>query len=193
MPGTFSPPQRVSDTDIHHGTCVTHVPWCMSGSLTSGSLWSRWRGKRSRHSQRMHNPQEYVSGKRPKPSTLGMCAKHESCHYPDTVPLGVPVRDFKIKNIYPLSCMAACTSSNGCVGVTFDPRDGMCRLYGYSAPFELTQAPGVSLWLFEASGVPCVKVCWRMFRWHEVNTVKPADIWHTVFSNLLLINYIEVC
>ena len=24
----------VSDPGIHHGTCVTHVPWCMSGSLT---------------------------------------------------------------------------------------------------------------------------------------------------------------
>ena len=23
----------VSDPDMHHGTCVTHVPWCMSGSL----------------------------------------------------------------------------------------------------------------------------------------------------------------
>ena len=30
MPGTFSPPPRVSDPDMHHGTCVTHVPWCMS-------------------------------------------------------------------------------------------------------------------------------------------------------------------
>ena len=26
----------VSDTDMHHGTCITHVPWCMSGSLTNG-------------------------------------------------------------------------------------------------------------------------------------------------------------
>ena len=26
MPGTFSSPQRVSDTDMHHGTCVTDVP-----------------------------------------------------------------------------------------------------------------------------------------------------------------------
>ena len=40
MPGTFSPAadfQRkplVSDPGMHHGTCVTHVPWCMSGSLT---------------------------------------------------------------------------------------------------------------------------------------------------------------
>ena len=61
----FSPPPLVSDPDMHHGTCVTHVPWCMSGLLTIGFLWSRWRGKRSRHSRRMRNPQFYVSGKRP--------------------------------------------------------------------------------------------------------------------------------
>ena len=24
---------RVSDPGMHYGTCVTHVPWCMSGSL----------------------------------------------------------------------------------------------------------------------------------------------------------------
>ena len=47
MTGTF--PRRVSDPDMHHGTCVTHVPWCMPVSLTSGFLGSRWRGKRSRH------------------------------------------------------------------------------------------------------------------------------------------------
>ena len=44
MPGTFSPPPRISDPDMHHGTCVTHVPWCMPGSLTSDFLWSRRRG-----------------------------------------------------------------------------------------------------------------------------------------------------
>ena len=53
----------------HHGLaieiCVTHVPWCISGSLTCGFLWNRWQGKRSRHSRRMHNPQFCVSGKRP--------------------------------------------------------------------------------------------------------------------------------
>ena len=64
MPGTFFPPPRVSDPDMLHGTCVTRVPWCMPGSPTSGFLWSRWRGKRSRHSRRMRNPQFYVSGKR---------------------------------------------------------------------------------------------------------------------------------
>ena len=26
----------VRDPGMHHGTCVTHVPWCMSGSLTCG-------------------------------------------------------------------------------------------------------------------------------------------------------------
>ena len=41
MPGTFFPPPNwmepfVSDHGMHHGTCVTHVPWCMSGSLTHG-------------------------------------------------------------------------------------------------------------------------------------------------------------
>ena len=39
MPGTFSPPPRVSYPDMHHGTCVVHVPWCIPGSLTSGFLW----------------------------------------------------------------------------------------------------------------------------------------------------------
>ena len=46
-------------------TCITARAWRMLGSLISGFLWSRWRGKRSRHSRRMRNPQFYVSGKRP--------------------------------------------------------------------------------------------------------------------------------
>ena len=65
MPGTFSPPPRVSDPDLHHSTCVTHVPWCMSGSLTCGFHWIRWRGKRSGHYRRMRNPQFCVTGERP--------------------------------------------------------------------------------------------------------------------------------
>ena len=40
-PGTFSPPPTskemlVSVPGRHHDTCVTHVPWYMSGSLTRG-------------------------------------------------------------------------------------------------------------------------------------------------------------
>ena len=52
----------ISDPGMHHGTCVTHVPWCMSGSPTCDGG-----GKRSRHSRHMRNPQFYVSGKRPIP------------------------------------------------------------------------------------------------------------------------------
>ena len=49
-----------SGPGMHHGTCVTHVPWCMSGSLNRGGG-----GKRSPHSRRMRNSQFYISGKRP--------------------------------------------------------------------------------------------------------------------------------
>ena len=40
MPGTFSPSPRVSDPDMHHDTCVTHVSWFMQGSLTRFPLKS---------------------------------------------------------------------------------------------------------------------------------------------------------
>ena len=66
MPGTFSLPPWVSDPDIHHGTCVTHMPWCMPGSLTSGFLWNRWQGK---HFRCMRNPQFCASSKRPMTRT----------------------------------------------------------------------------------------------------------------------------
>ena len=61
----FSPPLRVSDTDMHHGTCVTRLTWYLPRSITIGFLWSWWRGKRSRHSRRMCNLQFCISRKRP--------------------------------------------------------------------------------------------------------------------------------
>ena len=63
--GNFSPSPWVNDSEMYHGTCVKHVSWCMTGSLTSVHC-SRWRGKRSRHFERMRNPQFSVSGKRSK-------------------------------------------------------------------------------------------------------------------------------
>ena len=75
MPGPFSPPSRFCDPDMHHVTYVTHVPWCMPGSLFSGFLWSQWQGKRSRHSRRMHNPRFCVSAKRPMPNGVGLWTK----------------------------------------------------------------------------------------------------------------------
>ena len=58
---------------MHHGTCVTHVPWCMPGPLTSGFFWSRWRGRCSRHSRLMRNPQYYVSVKTGPMSLIMIC------------------------------------------------------------------------------------------------------------------------
>ena len=65
MRGTFSPPPTSKETPswrsrnasrhVHHARAVMHV----------GIANPRWRGKRSRHSRRMRNPQFYVSGKRP--------------------------------------------------------------------------------------------------------------------------------
>ena len=85
MPGTFSLPPWVSNPDMHHGTCVTHVPWCMSRSLTSGFLWIRWRGKRSRHSRRMRNLQFYISGKRPIVPLQPPPHKHPHPHHYTTM------------------------------------------------------------------------------------------------------------
>ena len=66
--GNVSSPPRVSYPSIHPGTCVTHVPWCMPGSLTNGFLSSRWWENPSRHPRHMRNPQFYVSGKGPMAS-----------------------------------------------------------------------------------------------------------------------------
>ena len=71
----------VNDPSMHHGTCVTHVQWCMLGSLTRGGgemfpaflahvthvfcphcLYSV--GNKITTTT-MRNPQFYVSGKRP--------------------------------------------------------------------------------------------------------------------------------
>ena len=66
MPGMFSPSSRVSDPDMQHGTCVTHVPWCMPESLTSDFLWSRWRGK-TFPAFPVHAHPQWASYKRPIP------------------------------------------------------------------------------------------------------------------------------
>ena len=63
MPGTSSPQPTpwkllVSDPDMHHGACVRT---CRDACRIANP---RWRGKRSRHSRRMRNPQSYVHDKR---------------------------------------------------------------------------------------------------------------------------------
>ena len=78
-------------------TCITARAWCMPGSLTSGFLFSRLRGKRSR---RMRNPQLYVSGKRPMFTSyfcffysahyLPVCLKYIFAAYDQIVPTRCP-------------------------------------------------------------------------------------------------------
>ena len=66
---------------------MTNLPWCILGSLTSGFLWSRWRGKRSHYSRRMRNTQFYISGKRPigwnirVPDFQGSCYKNVNIEF----------------------------------------------------------------------------------------------------------------
>ena len=86
-----------------------------------------------------------------------LCSKRDSCYYPDTKPRDVPFLDIIKQDIYPRSCAAMCMLNYCCVGVTYDPLDETCHLYKQSASFGIKQAPGVSLWLFQAPGVPCFK------------------------------------
>ena len=88
MPRTFSTPPQVSEPEVHHGTCVTHVPWCMSGLLTSGFLWNRCRGNCSRHSRRKRNPQLYVSGKRPIANPCIRSKQLKVCTQNSTINIG---------------------------------------------------------------------------------------------------------
>ena len=62
----------VSDADMHHGTCVSHVPRCMSGSLIHGG------GEKD--SRRIRKPQFYVSDKR---TIVSPCTAYFSHHYSD--------------------------------------------------------------------------------------------------------------
>ena len=133
MPGTFSPPPRVSDPDMHHGTCVKHVPWCMPGSLTSGFLWNRCRGKRSRHSRRMHNSEFCVLGKRPieagnitwpkqKQNNKSMCILYEiygdkkgpPCQWPLFLMELCRIIHSRLKNKGELSVFMCCMMSTYC-------------------------------------------------------------------------------
>ena len=69
MPGKFFPRGRlqrkplVSDPGMHNGTCVTHVPWCMSRSFTRNC------DKTFPAFLAHAHPHLYVSGKRPIPRT----------------------------------------------------------------------------------------------------------------------------
>ena len=126
MPGTFSPLPWVSDPDTHHGTCVTYVPWCMPESLYSSSLWIRWRGKLSRHSRRMRNPQFYVSGKRPMAHQYTRCLQQryqmhqEACRIDSGKPGRFFVTSFwyRICNLHTVNELVLCQDGSASIRVT---------------------------------------------------------------------------
>ena len=70
MPGTFSPPPTSKETasSRHAPRHVRHVRVVMHVGIAN----QRWRGKRSRHSRRMHNPQFCESGKGPMDKLPGV-------------------------------------------------------------------------------------------------------------------------
>ena len=85
--GNVSPRHRfqrkplVSDPGMHHGTCVTHVPWCMSGSSTCGD------GRTFPAFPTHAHPPFCVSGKRPMPQFLFGTN-------PFSKPMNIPHRSF---------------------------------------------------------------------------------------------------
>ena len=78
MPVMFSSPPRVSDPVMHHGTCVTHVPWSMPGSLTFPAFPVHAR------------PAFYISGKRPITSMCVFAGKEATSDASLLVIKGLP-------------------------------------------------------------------------------------------------------
>ena len=65
MPGTFSAPLTTEETARQRSRHASRHVRDARAVIHVGIDNPRWRGKRSRHSRRMHNAPIYVSGKRP--------------------------------------------------------------------------------------------------------------------------------
>ena len=120
------------------------------------------------------------------------CWKKDSCHYPDTNPLGVPFLDISTTDIFPMSCVRVCSLTDGCVSVTLDPVKAVCHLYGETASFGLTKVVGKSLWLFQAAGTPCIRVryewqCTALLKRYACSCVLFCYV--VVVSSILLTTY----
>ena len=88
------------------------------------------------------------------------CVKKDACEYVKTRPQGVPSMTISMRDIYPRSCDAVCSLTDGCVAVTLDPSGTMCYFFNESDDLGITQDPGATLVLFQAQGVPCIEVSW---------------------------------
>ena len=88
-----------------------------------------------------------------------LCKEKKLCLNSNTKLLGVPFLDILVKDLYLRSCAAICMFTTSCVGVTFEPGDGMCHLYDENASLGITAYPYIKLGLLQATGVPCIRVC----------------------------------
>ena len=70
IPGTSSTPRTSRETASLRSRHASRHVRPARAVMHVGNTYSRWRGKRSRHSRCMRNPQFYLSGKRPMPSPL---------------------------------------------------------------------------------------------------------------------------
>ena len=86
------------------------------------------------------------------------CVRRAACQYLDTKVLGVPFMINSTQYIHPRSCNAVCALIYCCIAVTLDPSGTMCHFYNESKDLGITQDPGTSLVLFQAEGVPCIRV-----------------------------------
>ena len=165
MPGTFSPSSWVSDPDMHHGTCVTHVPWCMPGSLTSGFLWSR-------------NPPCCVSCKRhirvqakhtqPNRITHNLATHHRAAHNP---------------------------AARWCAGsVVCNFHRQQCRLHYFSVeriqtfsrPHRRSRVSSDNLWPSTLTHA-CARLLWEFIDTYYLN----RKIWSPLFWKYRILN--EIC
>ena len=115
-----------------------------------------------------------------------VCWKSDSCYYPDTKPLGVPFLEISTKDISPMSCVRVCSLTEDCVGVTLDPLEGMCRLYGEISSFGITTDLGTGTWLFQAAGVPCIRV--RKIPMNRISQIYTSGCVFLVLCRVCVIN-----
>ena len=126
-----------------------------------------------------------------------VCIKRDSCHYKNTRLAGVPFQNISTKDIHPgsRSCASKCALTDGCVGVTLDPQEEICHLYHENNTLEIIEDPVLSLWLFQAPGVPCVQVSWLAPI--AYSNTKPFDRskWYIIcyYENTAAVRPISLC
>ena len=82
MPGTFSPPPTSKEAASQRSRHASRHVRDARAEMHVGIANPRWRGKRSRHSRRMRNPQFYVSGRRSNASIAYNTFQMFVPHYP---------------------------------------------------------------------------------------------------------------